>query len=58
MKTDLDQSDLSPTTTKALSEVYAFLMERRIERKVAAKVPNNEIATFTKAKDAETEAND
>jgi hypothetical protein len=58
MKTNSDQSKLSSIAAKTIGEVYASLVQRNIERKVAAKVPDNKIVIPAKVKGTEAKAND
>jgi hypothetical protein len=58
MKPNSDQSKLSTIAAKTMGEIYASLIQRSIERKVAAKVPDNKIVIPAKVKDTETKAND
>lgn len=51
----MNSINISPNTNKTLGEIYAFLMERRIERKVASKVIHEESLRVTKNTDTEPE---
>lgn len=57
LDTHTNQQNISPTMNNTLGNVYAFLVECRIERKVSTKVSDCEPFTLPPTKDTGTEAN-
>lgn len=54
--THTNQQEIPPLVTNTLSGVYAFLMERRLERKVAAKVTDTQAPVLTMPPDKAEES--